>query len=154
MHRILLIGLIAGAQPACSGPDPSAWSGPEDCRALSDVPWRDECFSQVAVQVFRRDRAEGEALALEVSDPLVRDYIYLAVTREIDPGSPKYCRMIELVELRARCEMLIRRPHLHRELVGEPPPGGAPPGGAPPGGAPPAGQAPPVEGAATESPPR
>ncbi len=144
MHRILLLGLMAGAQPACSGPDPSDWSGPEDCRALSDVRWRDECFSQVAVQVFRSDRAAGEALALEVSDPLVRDYIYLAVTREIDPGSPEYCRLIELVELRARCEMLVRRPHLHRELVGEPPPGGAPPTGA----------LPPLGRPATESPPR
>jgi len=120
--------LLMIAMSGCSGPDPSSWTGPEDCRALEDVTWRDECFSRVAVDVFRADRTAGEVLVKEVTDPLVRDYIYLAVTREVDPGNARYCRMIERKELRSRCEMLVRRPHLHRELVGSPPLGASEPG--------------------------
>ncbi len=119
--------LAAALLTACSGPDPADWSAPEDCRALADAAWRDECFSRIAPAVFRADPAAGEAMVAEVSDPLVRDYIYLAVTREVDPGSPKYCRQIQQKELKGRCEMIVRRPHLHRELVGEKEePGGAP----------------------------
>jgi len=128
MTRATLILTLMCTLSACSGPDPADWSGPEDCRALEDATWRDECFSRVAVEVFRGDRAAGEALVGEVTDPLVRDYIYLAVTREVDPGNAKYCRMIERKELRSRCEMLVRRPHLHRELVGSPPLGASGPG--------------------------
>jgi len=128
MHPIVMVGLLAAVLSGCGGPDPDSWDDPADCRALTDVTWRDECFSRVAVEVFRADRAAGEALVGEVADALVRDYIYLAVTREVDPGSPKYCRMIERKELRSRCEMLVRRPHLHRELVGQPPLGATGPG--------------------------
>jgi len=68
------------------------------------------------VETARADRAAGEALVEEITDPLVKDYTWLTITREVDPGTPEYCRRIQKREIRDRCEMLVRRPHLHRGL--------------------------------------
>ena len=103
-------------------PDPEDWSAPEDCAALTDVAWRDECFATIAPAIFREDPAAGEAMMEQISDATVRDYVYLALTREVDPSTRKWCVKIVSAPLKGRCEALVRRPHLHRELVGEPPP--------------------------------
>lgn len=144
--RVSPLLLLLGA---CTGS--GDWQDADDCRALSDAKTRDECFVEVTAGVFGQSAEAGEAMVREVSDPLVRDYILLKVTREVDSSSYRYCDQIQTPELATRCRTLVQRPHLHRERVakdaqgvgggaddaapggpGGPPPGG--PGGPPPGG--------------------
>lgn len=128
---------------------PAAPTTPEGCAALSAPADRDECFLTVLPAVFKADPAHAIALTdAQVSDPATRDFIYLTVTRDIDPNSEKYCDRIVDRNLKERCRVLVSRPHLHRDLMnGKPPPmaplgarGGAP--GPRPDGAPAASPAP------------
>ena len=134
-----MVALLAAALLACS--TTQNWSGPSDCRALSAGAERDECWAQHAAELFRTNRNEGVRVVQEdVSDQTVRDFIWLTVTREVDPSSYQYCDRIKEPALAERCKVLVSRPHLHRELLrdreatgpvgaqGGPPPGaGAPP---------------------------
>ncbi|MCB9746671.1 MAG: hypothetical protein H6740_29115, partial [Alphaproteobacteria bacterium] len=110
--RSLALLLLA----ACTGADPDSWSTPADCEGLSDQDVRDDCYARVAVPVFTSDRAAGLAMLEKVSDPLVKDYILLKITREVDPTSFQYCDQIQDERLKDRCQVLVRRPHLHRDL--------------------------------------
>jgi hypothetical protein len=149
---------------ACTGTQ--EWAGPDDCKALSAGAERDECWVRHAPALFKQDAAEGVRMVEEqVQDQTVKDFIWLTVTREVDPTSYKYCDRIVEPAMAERCRVLVSRPHLHRELLrdreatgpagaqggpppgagaapppkgkagGPPPPGGAPKG-PPPGGAP------------------
>lgn len=152
---------------ACSGATPRSV---EDCAGLGDPTARDDCYARLLPEVFRVDPAKGiELTESAVTDPTVRDFIWLTVTRDVDPNTNKYCNRISDAVLADRCRVLVSRPHLHRGLVdgegktprspgGGPPPGG-PPGGPPPGGPPPGGGPgaapgePPPGGAPGEPPP-
>jgi len=105
----------------------------EGCASIEDVGQQDECWSRIAVEVYRQNPEEGEALVERISDPLVRDYVLLAFTREIDPSTARWCQRIQNTQMRSRCRVLVSRPHLHQELVGggpgRPPPGTMGPGG-------------------------
>ena len=105
----------------------------EDCRAMEEIGARDTCFSQIAVEVYRQNPEEGEALLREIQDPNVRDYVLHTYTREIDPSTARWCQQIQKRESQSRCRLFVQRPHLHRELVGggpgRPPPGTRGPGG-------------------------
>jgi hypothetical protein len=150
---------------ACQGEPQSV----AECPDLSGSQ-RDECYAKYAADLFRQDPAGAEEVVnTQVSDSQVRDYIWLTVTREVDPSSYRYCDRIVEPTLGERCRVLVSRPHLHRELQRE---GGAPggsggggrggpqgarPGGPQPqggvapgqgGGAPAEGTAAPVEGTA------
>ncbi|MDG1481894.1 MAG: hypothetical protein P8R54_20050 [Myxococcota bacterium] len=124
----------------------SSWDSPEDCEALSAGERRDDCWSVHAVELFKTNPDRGESLVEEqVSDQQIRDFIWLQVTREVNPGSYRYCEKIQESVLQERCKTLVSRPHLHRELLqGEQSPGGqgGAPGGGPPGGGPPQGGSP------------
>ncbi len=116
---------------------------PEACQAISDTVARDECYAVVLPTLFRADPARGINLTeSEVTDQTVKDFIWLTVTREVDPNTNKYCDRIKDQVLAERCRVLVSRPHLHRGLVEggrapKTPMGGAPPGMAPPPGGPP-----------------
>ena len=137
--------------------DPEDWHDVADCEAIDDTRWADECYAHLAVEVMRGSDEAGVALIAAITDPLVKDYVLLKVTREVHPGTPEYCRQIEKKELRTRCDLIVRRPHLHRELLGLPDDGRAQPGppapgqGAAPPAAMPTEDAPeaPADGAAT-----
>ena len=105
------------------------WSSVDDCAAISDAAQKDECFADTLPGLFRTDRPRAEKLTNdEVSDVRVRDFIWLTVTREVDPGSYRYCERIQDAALAARCKVLVSRPHLHRELnsgAGQAPPTGS-----------------------------
>ena len=115
----------------------NSWSSAEDCESLSAGEQQDDCWSVHAVELFKTDPDRGTAVVEEqVSDQQIRDFIWLQVTREVDPGSYRYCERIQESVLQERCKTLVSRPHLHRELLqGETPPGGGPKGGPPGGGA-------------------
>lgn len=97
---------------------------PEACAAVSDAAARDECFLTVLPAVFRTDPTRAvELTEKSVADAATRDFIYLTVTRDVDPNSEKYCDRIADTNLKARCRVLVSRPHLHRDLMnGKPPP--------------------------------
>ena len=140
---LLLLNLFA---LGCAGG--GSWDGPEDCAALSKGANADECWAQHAPALFKTDPARGVAVVeSDVSDQRIRDFIWLTVTREVDPSSYKYCDKIQEAALQDRCRVLVSRPHLHRELLKEGggkggvpsggKPGGPPPPGGKPGGPPP-----------------
>lgn len=147
-----MLALILGL--ACTPAPPTS---PEQCAAMDNAPRRDDCYAQVAASVFRADPARGVAMVeSDVTDQTVRDFIWLTVTRDVDPNTNKYCDRIVDEVLAERCRVLVSRPHLHRGLVEggrkspKSPMGGAPPGvgGPPPGmdgppGMPPPGMRPP-----------
>jgi len=125
---LVLALLLAACGPSL---DPADWHQVSDCGAIEDTRWADECYAHLAVDVMRASDEAGEALIAAITEPLVRDYVLLKVTREVHPGTPAYCRRIERAELKGRCDLIVRRPHLHRELLGlpddpHPPPDGPP----------------------------
>lgn len=157
---------------ACGGSGGTTYDDPEQCKAMPAGAERDECWAATAAELFRSDPQNAEAIIMEqVQDPKILDFIWLTVTREVDPGSYRYCEKIQEPALAERCKVLVSRPHLHRALQqeggeapqqGAPPPNGGPPmGGGPPGGGPPmgggAGMAPPggapPPGAPVQAPP-
>lgn len=116
------VGLLCGiglSVTACNGPAPSAL---EDCRTLGSASARDECLATWLPDRFRSD-PDGAARITEeeITDARVRDFVYLTVTRRVDPGSYRWCDRIQEKVLEERCRVLVSRPHLHRELVGAPP---------------------------------
>lgn len=147
---MLLVLLIVSVLSACGDGDPL-----ELCEGKADASARDECYAASLPELFRKDPALGEQLTQEkITDPQLRDFVYLTVTREIDPGSYRWCEKIKEPALAERCRVIVSRPHLHRELLnlgsGGTPPGGAPPpaGASAPGGAPPPGPLPGTPGSA------
>ncbi len=130
---LLLLATLLGCAP-------SQPTTPEGCGALSSDAARDECFLAILPGIFKSDPAKGIALAeSSIQDPATRDFVWLTVTRDVDPNSEKYCARIVDPLIRDRCKVLVARPHLHRELLdgraapmrtGGP---GGPPGGPPPG---------------------
>lgn len=150
---LVLAAGLAGWLAGCSTSMPTTEAG---CAALGSASDRDECFLAILPGIFRTDPAHGISLTEKsISDPATRDFVWLTVTRDVDPNSEKYCDRIVDPLLKERCKVLVSRPHLHRNLIdGKGPPmtphggpgavptmapgapGGPPPGGAPPGGAP------------------
>ncbi|MEC7948460.1 MAG: hypothetical protein VX265_12920 [Myxococcota bacterium] len=134
-----MVPALAALLLACNGTQ--EWSGPDDCKALSAGTARDECWVRHAPELFRKDANAGVAAINEqVQDQTVKDFIWLTVTREVDPSSYKYCDRIVEPAMAERCRVLVSRPHLHRELLrdrGATGPAGAQ-GGPPPGAGTPA----------------
>lgn len=123
-----LLLLLLGA---CATPTPST---PEGCATLGDPAARDECVLALLPAVFRADPARGVQLTTTgISDPTTRDFAWLTITRDVDPHSGKYCARIADPLLKERCNVLVARPHLHRESgpPASPGAGGAAPAGAP-----------------------
>ncbi len=126
--RVALVAAVALGAAGCNRVEgPEAWRTEADCTALEDPARRDDCYAQVAVGVFRASTERGEALLEAVGSPLVRDYILLAVTREVEPTTFRWCERIENEVLAERCRSFVHRPHLHRELDRGPRQGGAAP---------------------------
>jgi hypothetical protein len=95
-------------------------SGVGGCQSMSRGAQRDACYVEHAVELFKQDRDLGTSTVVqEVSDPAIRDFIWLTVTRDVDPTSDQWCRRIESEAIAARCRVLVRRPHLHRAIEEE-----------------------------------
>ena len=58
-----------------------------------------------------------EIMQQEISNDNVRDYLWLEVTRKVDPTTTKFCQLIQSQTLLKRCQTLVSRPHLHRETL-------------------------------------
>jgi hypothetical protein len=126
---MLLLGLLA-----CPPADPKI---PADCASVLSQGAKNECYAKVAPELFRTDPEAGIKLVqTEITDTTIQDFVFLKVTREIDPSTPRYCELIQDKVLADRCRVLVSRPHLHRGLTapeGQQPDGPQnPPGGPPP----------------------
>lgn len=121
---VLVVASVAPSLVGCSTPAPT---NPEGCMELGSATARDECFLLLLPSIFKTDPARGIELTLSsVSDPATRDFVWLTVTRDVDPNSDKYCNRITDTLLKDRCKVLVSRPHLHRNLIdGKGPPMGA-----------------------------
>ena len=103
------------------GCGPTHYSTVAQCEALKSGAAQDSCWAEVLPPLFRTDRTAADGLTqTRVSDVRVRDYIYLTVTRDVDPGTMRYCEQIHEAAIKERCRVLVSRPHLHRELSGKP----------------------------------
>ena len=101
---------------ACS---PTHYTTVAQCEGIASGAGQDTCWADVLPTLFRTDSAKADGLTqTRVSDVRVRDYIYLTVTRDVDPGTMKYCDKIQEPAMKDRCRVLVSRPHLHRELSG------------------------------------
>ncbi|MCB9759634.1 MAG: hypothetical protein H6739_07310 [Alphaproteobacteria bacterium] len=118
-HRSTPWRALFGVAFALSCTGGASWKTAQDCEGIADTKVADECYSAVAKAVFKADEAAGEAMMLKISDPVVRDYTYMMVTRELYPSDAKYCALIQDPRIAARCRVINQRPHLHRELTGE-----------------------------------
>ena len=99
----------------CTG---NSWRSAEDCAQLSAGAERDDCWSSHITEVFRKDPVQGQKIVEEqVQDPQIQDFIWLMITRDVDPTSHQYCQKIQDKALKERCRVLVIRPHLHREIL-------------------------------------
>lgn len=94
----------------------TAWKSAQECISLPKGERRDDCLSIHVVELFEQDPKKAKQTVQElVFDPLIRDFIWLKVTREYNPATQEYCKEILNKALKDRCTTLARRPHLHRE---------------------------------------
>lgn len=103
---------------ACMSPEPPR--SLDDCHTMQAGSPRDECFATYLSALFGSDpRAAGELVEEHIEDPLVRDFVYLQVSRDLDPAGGRWCDRISAEVVAERCYVLARRPHLQRARVGE-----------------------------------
>jgi len=95
---------------------PESWNTLADCEALSGAN-QDECFRQVGVETAKTDKDAGVAIIERISDPLIKDYGWHSLTRDVDPTSHKWCERIQNEKLADRCRVIVSRPHMHEHLV-------------------------------------
>lgn len=96
----------------------SEWTGPEDCETLEMGETKDQCWSVHLMELFRTDPETAQNIAEnQIQDSRIRDFVYLGVTREIDPSTTRWCNKMEDSSMIERCKVLVSRPHLHREIL-------------------------------------
>ena len=106
------------ALSGCTGSSSKAWTTVEDCSALELGDVKDDCWGHFIVEVYKKDAKRGmEIMQQEISNDSVRDYLWLEITRKVDPTTTKFCQMIQSKNLLKRCQTLVSRPHLHRETL-------------------------------------
>ena len=103
---------------ACTGNVQQGWTQSSDCQNLPMGEQKDDCWGQFLIEEFQKDRKIGvEIIATQISDPKVQDFLWLEVTRKVDPSNMQYCKRIQDSTLQNRCQTLVNRPHLHRETL-------------------------------------
>ncbi len=118
--KILLYTLVMTSILACYSTPKASWSTPEDCAALPAGDVKDDCFGHFIVDIFKSDPKRGmEIMQQEISNDGVRDYLWLEITRKVDPTTTKFCQLIQSQTLMKRCQTLVSRPHLHRDTLRE-----------------------------------
>ena len=105
---------------SCQGTSAPSWTTQEDCQTLPKGSEKDDCWGHFIVEIFQQDSKKGmEIIQQEVSDPNVQDFLWLEITRKVDPTTTRYCQLIQSQTLKKRCQTLVSRPHLHRETLRE-----------------------------------
>ena len=118
MRAPYLLIVIVSLTVACQSTPDKGWSTKEDCAALPAGNIKDDCFGHFIVDIFKSDSKQGmEIMQQEISNDSVRDYLWLELTRKVDPTTTKFCQLIQSQTLMKRCQTLVSRPHLHRETL-------------------------------------
>lgn len=79
---------------------------------------KDQCWSVHLLEVFKTDLETGDRIAqAQIQDSRIRDFVYLSVTREVDPSTTKWCEKMSDAAMKERCQVLVSRPHLHRDVL-------------------------------------
>ena len=117
--RILFLSIaIVISIFACQSTPDKGWVTQEDCADLPSGDVKDDCFGHFIVDIFKSDAKRGmEIMQQEISNDSVRDYLWLEITRKVDPTTTKFCQLIQSKTLLKRCQTLVSRPHLHRETL-------------------------------------
>ena len=103
---------------ACQSTTKKEWSTQEDCATLPAGDIKDDCYGHFIVDIFKSDSKRGMVIMQqEISNDSVRDYLWLEITRKVDPTTTKFCQLIQSQTLLKRCQTLVSRPHLHRETL-------------------------------------
>ena len=93
------------------------WSTVADCEKETETTAADSCYGEVLPDLFRTDPDGADTIAQsKIQDPMVRDFVYLTVTREIDPSTYRWCERMQEAVLIERCRVIVGRPHLHDAL--------------------------------------
>ena len=67
----------------CSGSSTNSWTTINDCTSLQKGQIRDDCYGQFLIKLFKEDANRGlQIIQQEISEPNVRDFLYLEVTRK------------------------------------------------------------------------
>ena len=118
--KILFYTLVMTSILACQSTPEVSWSTQEDCATLPSGNVKDDCFGHFIVDIFKSDSKRGmEIMQQEISNDGVRDYLWLEITRKVDPTTTKFCQLIQSQTLMKRCQTLVSRPHLHRDTLRE-----------------------------------
>ena len=118
--KILLYTLVITSILGCQSTPKASWSTQEDCAGLPAGDVKDDCFGHFIVDIFKSDSKRGmEIMRQEISNDGVRDYLWLEITRKVDPTTTKFCQLIQSQTLMKRCQTLVSRPHLHRDTLRE-----------------------------------
>ena len=68
----------------------------EDCASLPIGNVKDDCYGHFIVDIFKSDPKSGmKIMQQEISNDDVRDYLWLEVTRKVDPTTTKFCQLIK-----------------------------------------------------------
>ena len=117
MRKMLSIAVMVLTLGCQSTPDKS-WSTQKDCASLPAGDVKDDCYGHFIVEIFKADSNRGmDIMQQEISSDSVRDYLWLELTRKVDPTTTKFCQLIQSQTLMKRCQTLVSRPHLHRETL-------------------------------------
>lgn len=115
---LLAIVCLTIVLSGCTASSTKAWITEEDCSGLEMGDVKDDCWGHFIVEVYKKDPKRGmEIMQQEISNDSVRDYLWLQITRKVDPTTTKFCQMIQSKTLLKRCQTLVSRPHLHRETL-------------------------------------
>ncbi len=91
----------------------------EDCHGMEVSAARDECYADFLPDLFLTDPPRAaELVEQNIQDVLVRDFVYLQVTRDLDAAGGRWCERISAGPVAERCRVLARRPHLQRARLG------------------------------------
>lgn len=102
----------------CQSSSDKGWSTAEDCATLESGDVKDDCWGHFIVDIYKADPKRGmDIMQQEISNSDVRDYLWLEITRKVDPTTTKFCQQIVSKTLAKRCQTLVSRPHLHRETL-------------------------------------
>ena len=113
----LFVGIVWIVVPVSCTPSPKQ-NIPEECASLPMGVEKDDCWGNCIIEVFSADSQKGmQIMESEISNPKVRDFLWLEITRKINPTTMTYCKKIADKDLFNRCQTLVSRPHLHRESL-------------------------------------
>ncbi len=116
--RAIVVSVLFILTVGCQSEPSTNWRTVDDCTAIPSGNLQDDCWGHFIVDVFKTDSKRGmDIMQNKISSDSVRDYLWLEVTRKVDPTTTKFCQQIQSKTLAKRCQTLVSRPHLHRETL-------------------------------------